>query len=129
MVVNRLAGGLLVVLCSTPAMYAQNADDADSRVRPTVPFLAVDDLNDWVGCLGRHSQAKPPNIDRLAKKGVLFEQPYRSAPLCNPSRTLVMTGLRPSNTGIYGNLNRFRGVNGTEVASDNEDFLAKWTTT
>jgi hypothetical protein len=40
-----------------------------------------------------------------------------------------MTGLRPSNTGIYGNLNRFRGVNGTEVASDNEDFLAKWTTT
>jgi hypothetical protein len=107
-VVNRLAGVLLVVLCSTPAMYAPNADDADSRVRPNVLFLAVDDLNDWVGCLGGHPQAKTPNIDRLAKKCVLFEQDFCEAPLCNPSRTSVMTGLRPSNTGIYRDLNWFR---------------------
>jgi arylsulfatase A-like enzyme len=108
MIVNRLPSVLLVVLCTTAATYAQNVDDADSRARPNVLFLAVDDLNDWVGCLGGHPQAKTPNIDRLAKKGVLFEQAYCAAPLCNPSRTSVMTGLRPSNTGIYGNLNWFR---------------------
>jgi len=75
-----------------------------------VLFLAVDDLNDWVGCLGGHPQAKTPNIDRLAKKGVLFEQAYCAAPLCNPSRTAVMTGLHPSTTGVYGNRAWFRDI-------------------
>jgi arylsulfatase A-like enzyme len=77
---------------------------------PNVLFIAVDDLNDWVGCLGGHPQAKTPNIDRLASKGVLFENAHCAAPLCNPSRTAVMTGLRPSTTGIYGNLNFFRDI-------------------
>jgi arylsulfatase A-like enzyme len=77
---------------------------------PNVLFLAVDDLNNWVGCLGGHPQAKTPNIDALAKKGVLFEQAYCAAPLCHPSRTAIMTGLRPSTTGIYGNLNWFRDM-------------------
>ena len=77
---------------------------------PNVLFLAVDDLNNWVGCLGGHRQAKTPNIDALAKKGVLFEQAYCAAPLCHPSRTAIMTGLRPSTTGIYGNLNWFRDM-------------------
>ena len=62
---------------------------------PNVLFIAVDDLNDWVGCLGGHPQAKTPNIDALAKRGVLFEQAHCAAPLCNPSRTAVMMGLRP----------------------------------
>ena len=73
-----------------------------------VLFMAVDDLNDWVGCLGGHPQAKTPNIDRLAEKGVLFEQAYCAAPLCNPSRTAIMTGLNPSTTGIYCNGGWFR---------------------
>ena len=77
---------------------------------PNVLFLAVDDLNDWVGCLGGHPQAKTPNIDHLAEKGVLFEQAYCGAPLCSPSRTAIMTGLRPSTTGIYGNLAWFRDI-------------------
>ena len=75
-----------------------------------VLFLAVDDLNDWVGCLGGHPQAKTPHIDCLAEKGVLFEQAYCAAPLCSPSRTAIMTGLRPSTTGIYGNLAWFRDL-------------------
>jgi arylsulfatase A len=78
--------------------------------RPNVIFLSVDDLNDWVGCLGGHPQAKTPNIDRLAEQGVLFEQTYCAAPLCNPSRTAVMTGLRPSTTGIHGNKEWFRDL-------------------
>jgi len=84
---------------------------ADAAIdRPNVLFIAVDDLNDWVGCLGGHPQAKTPNIDALAKKGVLFEQAHCAAPLCHPSRTAIMTGLRPSTTGIYGNLNWFRDM-------------------
>ena len=77
---------------------------------PNVLFLAVDDLNNWVGCLGGHPQAKTPNIDALANKGVLFGQAYCAAPLCHPSRTAIMTGLRPSTTGVYGNLNWFRDM-------------------
>ncbi|MEM7234110.1 MAG: sulfatase [Planctomycetota bacterium] len=78
--------------------------------KPNVLFLAVDDLNDWVGCLGGHPQAKTPNIDRLAARGVLFEQAHCAAPLCHPSRTALLTGLRPSTTGIYGNKNWFRDL-------------------
>ena len=78
--------------------------------RPNVLFLAVDDLNDWVGCLDGHPQAKTPNIDALAERGVLFQQAHCAAPLCSPSRTSVMMGLRPSTTGIYGNLNWFRDM-------------------
>jgi arylsulfatase A-like enzyme len=75
----------------------------DTSSKPNVLFIAIDDLNDWVGVLGGHPQAKTPNIDRLAKQSVLFEQAYCAAPLCNPSRTAIMTGLRSSTTGIYGN--------------------------
>ena len=78
--------------------------------KPNVLFIAVDDLNDWVGCLGGHPQAKTPRIDALAKRGTPFEQAHCAAPLCSPSRTSVMMGLRPSTTGIYGNLNWFRDM-------------------
>ena len=77
---------------------------------PNVLFIAVDDLNDWVGCLGGHPQARTPHIDALAKRGTLFEQAHCAAPLCSPSRTSVMMGLRPSTTGIYGNRNWFRDM-------------------
>ena len=81
-----------------------------AKERLNVLFIAVDDLNDWVGCLGGHPQAKTPNIDALAKRGVLFEQAHCTAPLCSPSRTAIMMGLRPATTGIYGNLNWFRDM-------------------
>ncbi len=75
------------------------ADSPPPRVN--VLFIVIDDLNDWVGCLGGHPQAKTPNIDRLAAAGTLFTNAHCQAPLCNPSRAAVMTGLRPSTTGIY----------------------------
>ena len=86
------------------------AETSATAARPNVLFIAVDDLNDWVGCLGGHPQSKTPNIDALARKGVLFEQAHCAAPLCSPSRTAIMTGLRPSTTGIYGNLYWFRDL-------------------
>lgn len=69
--------------------------------KPNVLFIAIDDLNDWVGPLGGHPQVKTPNLDRLAARGTTFTNAHCQAPLCNPSRTSVLTGLRPSTTGVY----------------------------
>ena len=71
--------------------------------RPNVLLIAIDDLNDWVGCLNGHPNTKTPNIDRLASRGTLFSNAHCQAPICNPSRTSIMSGKRPSSTGIYDN--------------------------
>jgi arylsulfatase A-like enzyme len=76
--------------------------------KPNVLFIAVDDMNDWVGVMGGHPQAKTPNIDKLARRGMLFTHAYCAAPLCNPSRVALVTSLRPSTSGVYGNEHRFR---------------------
>jgi choline-sulfatase len=76
--------------------------------RSNVLFIAVDDLNDWIGCLGGHPDTRTPNLDRLAARGVLFEQAHCSAPLCNPSRASLMTGIRPSSSGVYTNTQPWR---------------------
>ncbi|GAA5221330.1 sulfatase [Membranihabitans marinus] len=70
--------------------------------KPNIVFIAVDDLNDWIGPLRGHPNVSTPNIDRLAAKSILFSNAHCQAPLCGPSRASIMTGLRPSTTGIYG---------------------------
>src|SRR5687768_3108047 len=86
-------------------LIAARAIHAAEGARPNVLFIAVDDLNDWVGCLSGHPQAKTPNIDALAARGVNFTRAYCASPVCNPSRTALMTGLRSSTSGVYGNAN------------------------
>lgn len=76
---------------------------AEEDGRPNVLLIAVDDLNDWVECLSGHPDTKTPNIDRLAERGVLFTNAHCQGPICNPSRTSIMFGLRPSTSGIYMN--------------------------
>ena len=71
--------------------------------RPNVLFISIDDLNDWVGCLGGHPDTLTPNIDRLAGEGVLFSNAHSSASSCNPSRTSLLTGTNPSTNGVYEN--------------------------
>ncbi|TWT80720.1 Arylsulfatase [Planctomycetes bacterium CA13] len=71
---------------------------------PNVLFIAIDDLNDWIGCLGGHPNAVTPNIDRLARRGVLFSNAHSQAPICGPSRASLFTGLLPSTSGIYGQI-------------------------
>ncbi|MGD9857940.1 MAG: sulfatase-like hydrolase/transferase, partial [Planctomycetaceae bacterium] len=78
--------------------------------RPNVLFIPVDDMNDWVTHLGGHPQSITPNLDRLAKRGVTFTHAYCAAPACNPSRTALLTGLRPSSTGVYHNSHPWRPV-------------------
>ena len=78
--------------------------------KPNVLFIAIDDLNHWVGYLGRNPQTKTPNIDKLAQRGVWFTRSYCAAPVCNPSRAALMSGLRPGATGVYENRNDWRTV-------------------
>jgi arylsulfatase A-like enzyme len=79
-----------------------------AETKPNVLFIAIDDLNHWVGHLGRNAQTKTPNIDRLAGQGVSFTNAYCTAPACNPSRASLMSGLRPSTTGCYTNAQNWR---------------------
>lgn len=76
--------------------------------KPNVLFIAIDDLRDWVGYFDRAHQAKTPNIDRLAKMGTSFTRAYCASPSCNPSRAALMSGLRPSTSGVYENNIDFR---------------------
>jgi arylsulfatase A-like enzyme len=84
-----------------PAILATSQGVAADK--PNVLFIAVDDLNDWLGCLGGHPQAKTPHMDALAARGVNFTRAYCASPVCNPSRTALMCGLRSSTSGVYGN--------------------------
>ena len=71
--------------------------------KPNVLFIPIDDLNHWVGHLGRNQQTITPNLDRLAARGVSFSRAYCAAPACNPARAALMSGRRPTTTGIYKN--------------------------
>lgn len=71
--------------------------------RPNILFIAIDDLNDWIGCMEGHPQAHTPNLDRLAARGVLFTNAHCASPACQPSRAAVFTGLRPSETEVWTN--------------------------
>ena len=77
--------------------------NAQEKAPPNVLLIAVDDLNDWVGCLDGHPDTRTPNIDRLAKRGVLFSNAHCQSTMCNPSRTSIMFGMRPSTSGFYNN--------------------------
>ncbi len=107
---QRIAlSGLIGLLFVGELLSAKSilAEDSDAAPRPNVLFIAVDDLNHWVGHLGRNKQTRTPNIDRLAKLGVTFTNAHCAAPVCNPSRTALLSGLRPATTGVYDNNNPY----------------------
>lgn len=99
--INKTAGTVIAAaaICIQTAP-AQIAADSGS---PDILFIVVDDLNDWVGPLSDQPQAKTPNIDRLAARGLTFVNAHAPSPQCNPSRTAFLTGLHPFTTGVYDN--------------------------
>src|SRR5215475_3106752 len=98
---SYIARVLLCVVSCTAFGVAQAAD------KPNVLFIAIDDLNTALGCYG-HPLVKSPNLDRLAARGVRFERAYCQYPLCSPSRTSLLFGLRPDATRILDNTTNFR---------------------
>ncbi|WP_419194037.1 sulfatase [Novipirellula herctigrandis] len=80
----------------------QSAQCEDTH--PNVLFIAIDDINDWVGPLGGHPQAQTPELDQFCKRGsVIFRNGVCAAPICGPSRSAVLSGFMPGRTGVYGN--------------------------
>lgn len=111
-----------VLLCLALFFCTTAVHATDTPTRDHILLITIDDLNDWIGCLSDpadannatkhltgqgHPQASTPNMDRLAKRGVLFTNAHCQAPICRPSRTSFMSGLRPTTSGIYGNRSKY----------------------
>jgi iduronate 2-sulfatase len=93
---------LLGVLLVTSTLTCVEAAD-----RPNILFIAVDDLRPEIGCYG-NSIVKTPNIDRIAARGIVFNKAYCQQAVCSPSRTAIMTGLRPDVTKVWDLETHFR---------------------
>ncbi|GAB5405205.1 MAG: sulfatase-like hydrolase/transferase [Aureliella sp.] len=99
---ERFAAAMLELPATGRTAKSESSQQAPSE-RPNVLFITVDDLNDWVGCLGGNPDAKTPNLDRLARQSVLFNNAHCQVALCYASRASFMTGMYASTTGIYNN--------------------------
>ena len=97
------------VLLSLAAILGSATTHAATKDPETVNvlFIAVDDLRPELGCYG-NQRVKSPNIDRLARRGVVFNRAYCQQAVCSPSRTSLMTGLRPDSTRVYDLETHFR---------------------
>ena len=104
----KVAPKFLFVMLS--AFFGGLSSGYSSEAKPNVLFISMDDLNDWIGCLGGHPQTITPNLDRLAASGTLLTNGHCPAPACNPSRSAIFSGRSPHKTGIYSNAQKMRDV-------------------
>lgn len=113
----RFSTFAIILLLTLPA--------ANLSAQPNILFIAIDDQNDWIGCMDGHPHVKTPHIDALATRGTLFTNAHCQSPLCNSSRTSLMTGLRPTTTGIYGLAPWFRDVDQFQNVVSLPQYLSK----
>jgi iduronate 2-sulfatase len=99
---TALLGIGAVALSPIKKVFGEKLDQISSVVarRKNILFIAIDDLRPELGCYG-HPMVKSPNIDELAKNGILFERTYCQQAVCAPSRASLLTGRRPDTTKIY----------------------------
>ena len=77
------------------------------KSQPNVLFIAVDDLRPELGCFGcEHIHS--PHLDTLASRGTVFLNAHCQQAVCSPSRTSLMTGLRPDSTKVWDLNTHFR---------------------
>lgn len=103
---NRRTFGLGGLAAASVALSGAGLHHARAagQGRQNFLFMISDDLNDWVTALGEHPQVKTPNIDALAASGTVFTNAHAQAPICGPSRASFLSGLYPTQTGIYGQI-------------------------
>ena len=107
---GRVAGAAaLAALPLSASLKGQSK--AGAKRKPNVLFLMVDDMRVELGCYGSVFGARTPNIDALAGAGVCFNRNYCQYPICNPSRTSLLTNRHPTTTRVLGNGNNFRVTN------------------
>ena len=82
-------------------LFISGMISGEESKKPNILFIAIDDLNDWVGFLDGHPQALTPNMDRLAKRGRNFTNAHCVVPVCTCSRVSVMSGISPVTHGSY----------------------------
>lgn len=103
-VCRRLIVAMIFLGQCLPASYAATS----ATQKPDILFIAIDDLNDWTTLFDSANPIHTPNLKRLAARGCFFTQAYCASPGCNPSRTAIMTGLRPTTSGVYSNRDHWR---------------------
>lgn len=98
----------ITIMALVPSVLFPIPMSAVEKQAPDVLFIAVDDLNDWIGPLKGHPQVKTPNIDKLFASGMCFTNAHSSCPVSTASRNSLLSGLHPATTGWYGSADTYR---------------------
>ncbi len=100
----RIIPALIISAMIAASLIPQSSAHAE---KPNVLFLIADDLNTALSGFG-HTQCKTPNLDRLAERGVKFENMHCQYPVCGASRASIMSGLYPYSNMTLGNRGTLR---------------------
>lgn len=87
--------------------HDSNTKNSNETHKSNILFIVIDDMNDWIGCLGGHPDAKTPHLDAFSRHSMMFTSAYCTSPLCGPSRAAFLSGMRASTTGVYNNTDHY----------------------